>query len=209
MSWNQLRRRKKRALISVLQLLRPVQVLVQKHRRKLLGKLASPSPSPTNSCRSGRDSEKIWRHGGLANLASSGSATRHCFGPNRVRFCWRAGEDPNPGTLVHWASILTCFKTTCFIRPSALNKPSWKNAAAFITASLLRLIPQRTDAALVLVLFSYTFSHLLRQLLLDLDKQIHHNLLLCFFLFFFFFFINIFHEAAQTLLLRHNRIIPL
>lgn len=38
-------------------------------------------------------------------------------------------RDPNPGT-VHWASILTCFKTTCFIRPSAVNKPSWKRAAS-------------------------------------------------------------------------------
>lgn len=72
-------------------------------------------------------------------------------------------EDPHHGTLVHWASILTCFKTTCFIRPSALNKPSWKNAAA-AACSLHNSEPtaplrQHTNAALLLrILLSFCHS---------------------------------------------------
>lgn len=86
---------------------------------------------------------KLPSHGALPTWLWAGSeliqlvkeSRSHCSDPNRERELL-AGEresererDPNPGT-VHWASILTCFKTTCFIRPSAVNKPSWKRAAS-------------------------------------------------------------------------------
>lgn len=84
---------------------------------------------------------KLPSHGALPTWLWAGSeliqlvkeSRSHCSDPNRERdvgWCVRERErDPNPGT-VHWASILTCFKTTCFIRPSAVNKPSWKRAAS-------------------------------------------------------------------------------
>lgn len=66
-----------------------------------------------------------------------------------------------------WDSILTCFKTTCFIRPSALNEPSWKNVAAFITESLLSLSvsshhSRLTQSLSSTLFFSYTFFFLSR-----------------------------------------------
>lgn len=70
-----------------------------------------------------------------------------------------------------WDSILTCFKTTCFIRPSALNEPSWKNVAAFITESLLSLSvsshhSRLTQSLSSTLFFSYTFFFLSRAVVL-------------------------------------------
>lgn len=71
------------------------------------------------------------------NCVTRPTPPTHCSNPNRWDILAGQGH-PNPGTLVQQASILTCLKTTCFIRPSALDKSSWKSAAAAREPTALR-----------------------------------------------------------------------
>lgn len=104
---------------------------------------------------------------GLHNSSSS-TESKSLFWSKLSELCWLVREDPNPGTLVHWASSLTCFKTTCFIRPSAHSQTSWNNAAAECSphnsepiAPLGQLTTQQTHSVLLCNFCSLIYSSLM------------------------------------------------
>lgn len=185
---------------AVLRLFFPLDIVTAKNNQKQKHKPFSSSDwLLTNSCRVTEScSTRFWANFSFAspssltgpcqlgfklvNNCTTHPAQSHCFDPNRVRWVGWWERILNAGTLVLWASILTCFKTTCFIRPSALNKTSWKNGATDCslhnsepTVPLRQLIPQQTDTVLVFHFFVFLYilqSFCRSQLSLYLDNSL-------------------------------------